>query len=439
MNIKQKTFAPLIFIGILMTALTVGCTRYSEELIPFVINAVAPNNLPDGTPELNMATVTVSMTNQRGITFTRLLNSEGSTTLYVEPGTYSVLISEELTTPDGEIIRVNGTVGIFTVTRSGIWRTSVVNDLATEGHFDTLYATETHFLNEVTVPLEVFHVPQLIIREIYFGGGPAFVRINEDGDSVFANWNRDQFIEVFNNSNRVIYLDSLIIGSLQTANSLPHNPWNNLAGKVAFHMSMWMVPGNGTCHPLQPGQGAVFAPEAVDHGAYPRNALAGLELNRAHFAMFNAQQHTQGTAPAPGVITLDMISSPSGNRWAMSVHSPAIVIARIPNFYENWYSIIHEFHLLTPGSTSQTRHWTIREEWIIDGVDITTPATGLAATKRVPRHIDASVVWLNRGNGVGDALTRRLDRIENGRRIYQVTGSSNRDFITARPNPNLRP
>ena len=439
MHIKQKKHILLIAIGALMTALIVGCTRYSEELIPFVITAVAPNDLPDDAPELNMAAIVVTMTNQRGVTFNGTLNAEGSATLFVESGTYSVLISEELTTPDGEIIRVNGTVGIFTVTRNGIWRTSMVNDLADEGHFDTLYATETHFLNEVTVPLEVFHVPQLIIREIYFGGGPAFVRVNEEGDSVFATWSRDQFIEVFNNSNRVIYLDSLIIGSLQTANSLPNNPWNNLEGKVAFHMHMWMVPGNGTTHPLQPGQGAVFTPEAVNHGAYPRNALSRLDLSRAHFAMFNAQQFTQGTAPAPGVVTLNMVTTPSGNRWAVSVHSPAIIIARIPNFYENWLSREHEFHVLTPNSTSQVRHWTIREEWIIDGVDVTTPATGLAATKRVPRHIDASVVWLDRGNGVGDALTRRLDRIENGRRIYQVTGNSNRDFITARPNPNLRP
>jgi hypothetical protein len=101
-----------------------------------------------------------------------------------------------------------------------------------------------------------------------------------------------------------------------------------------------------------------------------------------------------------------------------------------------------EFHITQPGSTSQTRHWTIRPEWIIDGVDITTPDAAQGATsviKRLPTNIDLTFTYLENGNTVGDAITRRLDRIENGRHIYQVTRNSAADFVTARPNPRLRP
>ena len=410
MNTKQKFFIPLLLIGALMTTLFLGCTREEEQRIPLKINTT---NI--AVPGLDMTTLVARATNQHGRVFDGHLNENGSVVLDVIAGIYRVTVIGQ-TEVNGELATVQGIASGILVTR------------------DAASYTNIH--------LGVVAAADLIIREIYFGGGPAFVRIDEEtGDSVFANWNRDQYIEVFNNSDQIIFLDSLIIGNLAPANSVVNNPCNELDGKVAFFMHMWMVPGDGTTHPLLPGQGAVFAPEAVDHGAYPRNALSRLDLGRAHFSMFNAQQLTGQTAPANNdVVIMDMLTAPGGSRWTFSTISPAIVIARIPNFYENWWSRIDaEFHLQAPGSTAATRHWTIREEWILDGVDVTTSAVGFGATKRVPSHIDASFVWLDNGNTVGDALTRQLDRTENGRRIYQVTRNSAADFVTARPNPNLRP
>jgi len=430
---NTKIFVPLFFVGMIMTTMFFGCTRDKEERIPFTVNAVAPTNLPEGAPDLDMTTMVARMTNQQGRTFEGNLNSEGSVILNVEPGIYNVTVIGQLTMPGEEIATIQGVVGTFTVTRDGVLTASVSGE--NQDAFD-MNSEKTFFLNEVTIQLSFSYASELIIRQVYFGGGPT-----TEG----ANWNRDQFIEVFNNSDRIVYLDSLIIGGLAPTNGWNANPNHNTwteVGLVAFFGSMWMVPGSGTCHPLLPGEGVVFAPEAVDHGAHPRNALSGLQLNRAHFAMFNAQHHTAQTEPAEGVIILEMLTAPAGNRFVISVTSPAVAIARIPNMQAEWWDRMDEFHITQPGSTSQTRHWTIRPEWIIDGVDITTPDAAQGATsviKRLPTNIDLTFTYLENGNTVGDAITRRLDRIENGRHIYQVTRNSAADFVTARPNPRLRP
>jgi len=437
MNTTQKFFIPLLLVGAMMTTLFLGCTRESEDRIPFTVKT---ENLTD-IADLNMSTLQVRMTNTLGRSFPGHLNAEGQTTLMITPGTYSIVITGQIITPDGDPATVQGTtVGSFTVTRDGVMAGTV--SVQDRSCFRIDGVDSTLFLNEVTVQLTLVNAPALIIREIYFGGGPAFTGLNpETGDSVFANWNRDQYVEVFNNSNRVIYLDSLIIGGIAPVNGFsntnPNNPWDG-SGVLAFSGSMWMVPGNGTDHPLQPGEGVVFAPEAVDHSAPPRNARSGLQLNRAHFALFNAQQHTGQTEPAPGVIVLNMLTAPAGNRFTFSVSSPAVVIARIPNFYEEWWSQINDFHVTQPGSTAQTRHWTIRPEWIIDGVDVIIPGAP-HIIKRLPRNIDLTFTYLDGGNTFGNALTRRLYRVENGRNIYQVTRNSGADFVTARPNPRLRP
>ncbi|MCL2412839.1 MAG: DUF4876 domain-containing protein [Bacteroidales bacterium] len=413
---NTKIFVPLILIGLFMTTFLVGCRSDSEDnTFPFIVNVVAPAELPD----LDMTTIVVTMTNLQGGVFPGNLNANGSVTLHVVAGIYSVIVIGEITMPNGETAIIQGIESDIIITRDGA--------------------------NQVAVELDIVHTPSLIIREIYFGGGPAVASIDpETGDTTFANWNRDQYIEIFNNGNSVVFLDSLIIGGLAPTNGFNANPNHNTwpeVDRVAFFGSMWMVPGSGTDFPLLPGQGAVFAPEAVDHSAPPRNALSGLDLSRAHFAMFNAQQHTAQTEPAVGVIILEMLTAPQGNRYTLSVSSPAVVIARIPNMQTEWWDRMDEFHLQQPGSTAATRHWTIRPEWIIDGIDVTTPAAAQGSTnvtKRVPTHIDLTFTYLQNGNTVGDALTRRLDRVENGRNIYQVTRNSAADFVTARPNPRLR-
>jgi hypothetical protein len=270
----------------------------------------------------------------------------------------------------------------------------------------------------------------LIIREVYFGGGPAV-----DG----GNYTSDQYIEIYNNSDDVIYLDSLFIGTVAPSNGRGVNAWAN-SDLRPMPNYQFMVPGDGTTYPLAPGEGATFAFNAVDHTPVSQSRL---RLSRAHFAIHHpTYTHASVSAPDPSVVTLLRVTELGfgDNRptaYTMSVTSPTIVIYRIPNL-EEYLDNLPAWRFPEPGRPTTNPYWHIHKDWIINGIDIVEG--GENTTKRLPEDVDASFVIMKGGNSQGNVVTRRIDRtLPGGRIIYQDTESSADDFVTAKPNPRLRP
>ena len=171
----------------------------------------------------------------------------GHAVLNVSPGRYTLLLSALY--PEG-----------FSVS-------------ASQSEFLALSAETTIF----SFTLDLALSGGIIFRQIYYAGSKTL-----DG----ANYSKDQFLELYNNTDQVYYLDSLCVGTLAPANStVSNNPWMGLDTLGLFQMT-WMIPGKGTDYPLAPGESVVLAFNAVDHTA---RATSGLDLSRAHFGFYDEE------------------------------------------------------------------------------------------------------------------------------------------------------
>ena len=126
-----------------------------------------------------------------------------------------------------------------------------------------------------------------------------------------------------------------------------------------------------------------------------------------------------------------------GNAWALSIHSPAIVVFKPQPGVAAWQSRGDVWEMYEPGKSSGTRYWHISKDWILDGVEcVDSPSS---AVKRLPGTVDASYVWMRSGHYSGKCVTRRLDFTEGGIEFFVDTNNSDADFIPdSTPSPRLR-
>ncbi|HEY0274304.1 MAG TPA: carboxypeptidase-like regulatory domain-containing protein, partial [Chitinophaga sp.] len=148
----------------------------------------------------------------------------------------------------------------------------------------TLNATTN---NTLTLKLQLGKIGDWVIKQIYYAGS------NTQNGALF----RDQFIEIYNNSNEVLYADSLYIAQLAGNNtgtdktdltkgyflsdvsdalykqfdwskSLGISPASDAANRnFVYAKTMFRVPGNGRQYPIQPGASFVIAATAQNHQA----------------------------------------------------------------------------------------------------------------------------------------------------------------------------
>lgn len=308
----------------------------------------------------------------------------GHAVLNVSPGRYTLLLSALY--PEG-----------FSVS-------------ASQSEFLALSAETTIF----SFTLDLALSGGIIFRQIYYAGSKTL-----DG----ANYSKDQFLELYNNTDQVYYLDSLCVGTLAPANStVSNNPWMGLDTLGLFQMT-WMIPGKGTDYPLAPGESVVLAFNAVDHTA---RATSGLDLSRAHFGFYD--EELPNHEKHPDVPALKRIFAGQGTAYTMSVHSPAPVIFRPVMGVARWLADVERWQNYQPGSTSGLKYMHIHRSWILDGVEcVQNPANAL---KRQPASVDAGFTWLRQGQNKGNAVVRKVKEIlPSGRIIYSDTNNSTGDFL----------
>lgn len=109
----------------------------------------------------------------------------------------------------------------------------------------------------------------IILKEVYF-----HLAKTPSG----ANYNYDQYFTLYNNSDKVQYLDGIGLGTHSTYNSnakrIYVKSWlgdDNTDPRDSVPISAFgfNFPGKGTDHPLQPGEEVVIALSAINHtGCY---------------------------------------------------------------------------------------------------------------------------------------------------------------------------
>lgn len=358
--------------------------------------------------DLDFTKVNIKVNNKEmPFVFTVQPDADGRAELLLQPGKYDISASAYFRENRSSAA---GGAEEFLLTREGI--------IASDG---SVREPDIHIPLSVSVPGE------LVFREIYYHGSNTL-----EG----AAYTKDRYLEIYNNTGadgKTLYLDSLCIAALYPANSTTgSNAWAGRDTIPVFQM-FWMFPGDGHSYPLAPGESAVVAAmAAVDHS---ERCTSGLNLGRAHFGCYDPQLPMHEIAA--GVTPMIMYMTGQGTAWALSIHSPAVVLFKPEMGVRKYMDDALTWERYAPGESSGTRYRHIAKEWILDGVDCAdTPSQSI---KRLPVSIDASYVYMRSAHYSGKCIRRKTESEEGGIAFYSDTNNSAEDFITdCTPSPRLK-
>lgn len=229
---------------------------------------------------------------------------------------------------------------------------------------------------------------ELLISEIYYNGSPA---------DPIPYYFHDQFLELYNNSQDTIYLDSLIIADVS---------YGHTDEDVIHAVHAYMFPGSGSDHPLEPGEFVVVAQDAIDHSI--RN-LSSIDLRKADFEYYVKDKGDVDNQEVPNMI---MLQHKYGIDFLYSVFNCALVILRVADPYEYGYDNFDE--LLLPKSA------------ILDGVDYRDNLTEIDH-KRLDITIDAGLTGGFDAYS-GKSVERRIDFFRDGLPVLMDNNNSSIDF-----------
>jgi len=274
----------------------------------------------------------------------------------------------------------------------------------------------------------------LVLKEIYYTGSKT-----PEG----SNYYSDQFHEIYNNSDEVIYLDGVCISLTWPLGSSPTefvNPDGSIMDRIPCYFHTMMFPGTGQDYPLQPRTSVVLAMDAIDHQTDPLgNPNSPVNLGNAQFEAYIEAPGKDTDAPEADNMIVTYTTSTSMYDWLHSVFGQSVILFRLPTGLD-WQSFVADpdNFMTRPGSTSTTEYLMVHKDWVIDGVECNRTEED-KRYKRLPTSVDAGMVW-SLATYNSKSVRRKVAQILDGKVIYKDTNNSTNDFINDQdPTPFVHP
>lgn len=247
----------------------------------------------------------------------------------------------------------------------------------------------------------------LVFKEIYYNGASGY-------------YFKDQFYEIYNNSDEVQYVDGLCIGTLMpaTASTTIYN-WIVEDGHPENYVylgAVWQIPGSGSDYPVGPGESIIIAQGAQNHMLI--KDTSPVDLSKAEFETFIVNQTVNPDNPESVNMTLKIDFNVLGTQWLSSVFGCAYVIFFPDREFDNstWVQ--------PDGYTTKAKEFPI--DCIIDGVELVNNATKINQ-KRMPTLLDAGATFTG-ATYTGKSVSRKIRSTKDGRNLYMDTNNSSDDF-----------
>ena len=265
----------------------------------------------------------------------------------------------------------------------------------------------------------------LCIREMYYSG-------SEGG------YFRDQFYEIYNNGDEVVYLDHFCLAHLvpeYATASLPEWPAEDYKDpetkkelKYAHAVTLWQIQGDGDDYPLAPGESIVLAQEAADHTKIETWAGFGLvDTSHADWELWSGN-HDRVNPDVPDlpyvfwsgwIMTMQWLTSVDGS--AMALYQPRQNLEFGSDYWQEGVTTSAQV-----GSGGQ-QYVRIPIADIYDAVEC-IPTSADMDMKRVPGILDSGATTVD-GYYNGKSVSRKIDSYrEDGSPIFKDTNNSSVDF-----------
>lgn len=358
----------------------------------------------------------------------------------IKPEAYEVTFTNTTGGAATTVASENGVASAALV--PGIY-TVVAKASVAEGGFSytiTGSAKDVNFLAEgdnVVVTVDIVKESQLIFKEIYYGGCTFKTgEVAEDGTESTDTYFRDQFYEIYNNSDEVAYVDGLCIADTEFANydytifyEFDIENYQN----YVFAQYIWQIPGDGDDYPVQPGESIIIAQWATNHqdeslskGGSPVDLSgADFEAIEGESTLWNGIVITDGAA-----VNLKLGANAAGYtmpQWLTPVGGCNMVIFKpstplrqdnfIANNYPEWVQTFHEIAIAD----------------VYDAVQSIDDETRIQ-TLGMPAILDAGYIWCN-GTYSGESIARKqVGTLANGSPKFADTNNTTNDFeVKAKP------
>jgi len=394
----QVTACPKIISLLFLLFLLAGCQL---KEVPFTKVEVTVT-LPDDAVQGGKDGYVVKLTNiATGRSQSLTTDTTGVLVITAEEGVYNVEVAGQKTLTT--IVSKGTTQQVFTQTVD--IRGLIEKSLVTGGKVS------------VTVPLQIAQKGNgFVIQEIYFTGSTTPAN---------GSYYQDQYIEIYNNSDSVLYADGLSIVESNHLSNTAVSEYTNYPNDLIVG-ALYTIPGDGKTYPVQPGQSVVVASLGINHKT--ANANSPVDLSKADFEWYDSGKDVD----VPEVPNMIRNFCYSNTIWVLHVKGyHAYAIFKAPGTYADFLTQ-NTISVQTASGTSVTRI-KVPNSLILDGVELGT--AGAIGSKSLSTSIDVSYTYCD-GSYIGKSVRRKVLKSENGRAVLQDTNNSGKDFI---PNATPKP
>ena len=382
--------------------------------------------------------------NDDGKSYTLTTDNNGMATIEVVPGKYNVNASL-----------------VFTVEEyTDYWGQEVTTPVSFNASLNELAVN-----NETTGITELILVSgkigSLLIKQVYFAGS----------DRKLGASFRDAFFEIYNNSNKTVYLDGLCFAQIYGAGSVTSNlksyhlsngqyDWSkslnqkdvqNANTGYVYADEVIRFPGTGEEHLLDPRKSVIVAATAINHKkpltVVDRNGEEKIievpepdrttDLSNAPFeAYYRPYQESKGRTyldsdiDNPNSKNMEIVFKTFGGKDLIfdPMGRDAFVIFKEDNDKINiWGKLPSPSITLDKYSESTKKYLQIPVSAIIDGVEIQNNNPSRRKPKRLTDDVDAGEIATIKGMYSSESVIRK-NKVVNGIAIYQDTNNSSNDF-----------
>lgn len=389
-----------LFLFLLSSCFLCGCDRDDNEYEAGV-NAKVRVTLPD---VLSAGGVYVEWTNHlTGAVYKADTDTAGVAVCQVEPGIYRVAAEKRM---------MNEAERREELYRGGLEQVTV-----------GVSGTDT------VLEMKRVTLGALVVKEVYYAG--CFVNEKDP-------YSKDNYVILYNNSAETIWLDGLCVGIAGPVVTTGISEWltdDPQLPEVPIYRCGWQFPGSGNEYPLAPGTETVIAVNAVDHTSGKYGHSESVDLSKADWAFYNDNFNPEQSAITPGVKKLSLFwlnwTGALLPSFSLGVDGPGLVVYRIEGDAAA-YAETHQKYVPGKPETPTFRYLMIPREWVLDYVECVNGVGGVSC-KRVPAALDKSAAFVSQGKWSGLVLRRKIERVENGRIIYQDLNDSRNDFEEGEP------
>lgn len=326
-------------------------------------------------------------------------------------------------------------------------------DIVFNGAAENIAITSTN----TTLSIELMAaktVGGLVIKQIYYGGS----HIKEG--AVF----RDQFVEIYNNSNEVMYADGLIFAQLYGTTTTGTESYHTSTGQLDWSKGegntkgaaantdyvyadwVYRIPGSGIQYPIQPGKSITIAATAINHKAnYTDNSGNAVNILNpdltvdlsnadfeANFTSYTGSQYRWDIQNL-SVPDLDILFVYAGKEMTLdNLGRDAYVILNATAAEYNGFTKVKS---PDPRPTSERYCIQIPNSFILDAVETTTDLANNLIPKKLNTSDDAGRTYLLQGAYTSTSVIRKTAKTINGRIILKDTNNSTEDFVNIKANP----